>query len=81
MRVVIDRERCQGAGMCALTAPAVFDQSEEDGRVVVLDADPAPRARGGRDAGGPTVPQRGDQPGWRVGDWGRAGMTRRRSPR
>ncbi|MGN6634496.1 MAG: ferredoxin [Oryzihumus sp.] len=42
MRVVIDRERCQGAGMCALTAPAVFDQSEEDGRVVVLDAEPGP---------------------------------------
>jgi len=42
MRVVIDRERCQGAGMCALTAPAVFDQSEEDGRVVVLDAEPPP---------------------------------------
>ena len=42
MRVIIDRERCQGAGMCALTAPAVFDQSEEDGRVVVLDAEPPP---------------------------------------
>ncbi|TQL59014.1 ferredoxin [Oryzihumus leptocrescens] len=42
MRVVIDRERCQGAGMCVLTAPAVFDQSEEDGRVVVLDPEPAP---------------------------------------
>lgn len=42
MRVVIDRDRCQGAGMCALTAPAVFDQSEEDGRVVVLDAEPPP---------------------------------------
>ena len=42
MRVVIDRDLCQGAGMCALTAPAVFDQSEEDGRVVVLDDEPAP---------------------------------------
>lgn len=42
MRIVIDRERCQGAGMCTLTAPAVFDQSEEDGRVVVLDAEPPP---------------------------------------
>jgi ferredoxin len=26
--------------MCALTAPAVFDQSEEDGTVVVLDPEP-----------------------------------------
>ena len=36
MRVVVDRERCRGAGMCALTAPAVFDQSDDDGTVVVL---------------------------------------------
>ena len=40
MRVVVDRDRCRGAGMCALTAPAVFDQSEDDGTVVVLDPDP-----------------------------------------
>ncbi|MFF8382653.1 ferredoxin [Streptomyces kanasensis] len=31
-----DRERCQGAGMCALTAPDLFDQDPEDGRVVLL---------------------------------------------
>ena len=42
MRVVVDRDRCRGAGMCALTAPAVFDQSEDDGTVVVLDPDPPP---------------------------------------
>jgi ferredoxin len=29
--------------MCALTAPAVFDQSEDDGTVVVLDAEPPPQ--------------------------------------
>jgi ferredoxin len=28
--------------MCALTAPEVFDQSEDDGTVVVLDAEPPP---------------------------------------
>ena len=28
--------------MCALTAPAVFDQSEDDGSVVVLDPAPPP---------------------------------------
>lgn len=33
--VKIDRERCIGAGMCALTAPEVFDQSDDDGRVLV----------------------------------------------
>jgi ferredoxin len=26
MSVVVDRDRCVGAGMCALTAPQVFDQ-------------------------------------------------------
>jgi ferredoxin len=37
VRVEVDRERCVGAGMCALTAPEVFDQDDEDGRVVLLD--------------------------------------------
>jgi ferredoxin len=40
MRVTVDRERCIGAGMCVLTAPEVFDQDEEDGRVVLLVTDP-----------------------------------------
>ncbi len=44
MKVTVDRERCASAGMCALTAPEVFDQDEEDGRVVLLDAAP-PQAR------------------------------------
>ncbi|GGY15478.1 ferredoxin [Streptomyces djakartensis] len=35
-----DRERCIGAGMCALTAPEVFDQDPDDGRVLLLRADP-----------------------------------------
>ncbi|WP_309138973.1 ferredoxin [Nocardia cyriacigeorgica] len=30
----VDRERCIGAGMCVLTAPAVFDQHPDDGRVL-----------------------------------------------
>ncbi|MEV0059196.1 ferredoxin [Nocardia sp. NPDC050718] len=30
----VDRERCIGAGMCALTAPDVFDQDPDDGRVL-----------------------------------------------
>ncbi|GAA3387431.1 ferredoxin [Streptomyces roseoviridis] len=41
MDVRVDRGRCLGAGMCALTAPAVFDQDEDDGLVLVLDARPA----------------------------------------
>ena len=37
----IDRERCIGAGMCALTAPEVFDQDPDDGRVLLLHAQPS----------------------------------------
>jgi ferredoxin len=42
MRIVVDVERCRGAGLCALTAPEVFDQDEEDGTVVVLVDEPPP---------------------------------------
>lgn len=36
MRIVTDTGRCVGAGQCALTEPRVFDQSDEDGTVVLL---------------------------------------------
>ncbi|MGW0245291.1 ferredoxin [Nocardia goodfellowii] len=36
MRITVDRRRCVGAGMCALTAPAVFDQDAEAGTVILL---------------------------------------------
>ena len=42
MRIQVDRDRCRGAGQCALTAPELFDQSEDDGTVVVLDEEPPP---------------------------------------
>jgi len=42
VRVVVALDRCRGAGMCALTAPEVFDQSEDDGTVVVLVGEPPP---------------------------------------
>ncbi|MEU1372835.1 ferredoxin [Streptomyces triculaminicus] len=29
MRVTIDSDTCIGSGMCALTAPAVFDQDDD----------------------------------------------------
>jgi ferredoxin len=41
MRIEADRDRCTGAGMCVLAAPALFDQ-DDDGLVVVLDAAPGP---------------------------------------
>lgn len=40
MKISADTDVCIGAGMCALNAPEVFDQSEEDGTVVVLAAEP-----------------------------------------
>lgn len=40
-RLSVDRERCIGAGMCAMTAPDVFDQDTEDGMVVLLQDEPA----------------------------------------
>lgn len=35
MRIEVDKERCVGAGMCALTAPDVFTQ-DDDGVSEVL---------------------------------------------
>lgn len=51
MRVVADRERCCSAGRCVDTAADLFDQEEEDGRVVVLaDRVPAGREEDAREA-------------------------------
>lgn len=36
-----DRDRCIGAGMCAMTAPEVFDQDPDDGLVLLLHPEPA----------------------------------------
>ncbi|AEW99243.1 ferredoxin [Streptantibioticus cattleyicolor] len=40
MRITVDEEKCCGAGQCVLLAPDVFDQRDEDGVVVLLDAAP-----------------------------------------
>ena len=40
MRVEVDADRCCAAGQCVLTAPEVFDQDEDTGVVVLLDASP-----------------------------------------
>ncbi|WP_043239908.1 ferredoxin [Streptomyces violaceusniger] len=40
MKVSVDQGKCCAAGHCALAAPEVFDQREEDGTVVLLDARP-----------------------------------------
>ncbi|GAA2334824.1 ferredoxin [Streptomyces kunmingensis] len=40
MHILIDEDRCCGAGQCVLTAPEVFDQRDEDGIVVLLERRP-----------------------------------------
>jgi ferredoxin len=42
MRVTVDQTKCIASGQCVLTAADVFDQREEDGAVVLLDAEPSP---------------------------------------
>jgi ferredoxin len=42
MRVIIDQSKCVASGQCVLAAGAVFDQREEDGTVLLLDASPPP---------------------------------------
>lgn len=39
MRVIVDCEKCCGAGQCVLVAPKVFDQ-RDDGIVILLDETP-----------------------------------------
>jgi ferredoxin len=36
MRVIVDQDRCCGAGQCVLAVPSVFDQDERTGIVVLL---------------------------------------------
>lgn len=51
MKLSVDVDRCVGAGVCAMAAPAVFDQNDDDGIVVVLQGDPPPsEAEAVRDA-------------------------------
>lgn len=46
LRVVVDRDKCCGSGQCVLTAPEVFDQSDDDGLVMLLDPRPPAGSRG-----------------------------------
>lgn len=40
MLIEIDESKCCGAGQCVLAADDLFDQRDEDGVVVLLDATP-----------------------------------------
>jgi ferredoxin len=41
LKVVVDRSRCVGTGICESTVPAIFE-IDDDGRLVVLDDTVAP---------------------------------------
>ncbi|PRY39096.1 ferredoxin [Umezawaea tangerina] len=40
LQVEIDEPRCVAAGHCVVAAPEVFDQRDDDGVVILLDANP-----------------------------------------
>ncbi|WP_432985497.1 ferredoxin [Dactylosporangium sp. CA-233914] len=40
MKIIVDTSKCVGAGQCVLTEPALFDQSKDDGTIVVLNETP-----------------------------------------
>lgn len=40
MKIIADTSRCVGAGQCVLTEPELFDQSEDDAAVIVLNEKP-----------------------------------------
>ena len=42
VRVEFDEPRCVAAGQCAMVAPGVFDQRDDDGVAVVLAETPDP---------------------------------------
>jgi ferredoxin len=44
MRISADKDKCLGTGNCALVAPDVFDQDDEDGTVTLLRTEP-PKGR------------------------------------
>lgn len=40
LRVAVDRDACCGSGNCVMAAPAVFDQDDAEGLVVLLTPRP-----------------------------------------
>ncbi|MEW2291021.1 ferredoxin [Streptomyces sp. NPDC047841] len=40
MRITVDEGSCVSGGQCVAAAPAVFDQRDEDGVVILLHAEP-----------------------------------------
>jgi ferredoxin len=41
VKVTVDQDICASSGNCVMNAPELFDQREEDGVVVLLNANPS----------------------------------------
>ena len=41
MKLTVDQDKCVSSGQCVLNASEIFDQRDEDGVVVLLNASPA----------------------------------------
>jgi len=42
VKVTVDQDKCVSSGMCVMNAAEVFDQSDDDGVVVLLVVEPGP---------------------------------------
>jgi len=58
MKIIINRDSCIGAGQCVLAAPELFDQSEDDGLVVLRNAAASEADRAGAEAAAFACPTR-----------------------
>ncbi|WP_099024904.1 ferredoxin [Mycolicibacterium palauense] len=45
MNITVDYDLCEGHGQCLMAAPDLFDVSDDTGKVVVLNAEPAESER------------------------------------
>ena len=56
MNVTVDQDKCVGSGQCVLLAPDVFDQRDEDGVVVLLNATPPAEVADGVESAAASCP-------------------------
>ncbi|MFC8592274.1 ferredoxin [Streptomyces atroolivaceus] len=42
MYIEFDEPKCVAAGQCAMVAPDIFDQRDDDGVAIVLESSPGP---------------------------------------
>ena len=57
MKVTVDQDICASSGNCVMNAPEIFDQRDDDGVVVLLNANPPRRTGRRRPAGGGRLPR------------------------